>query len=475
MNPTSKVRTLRCVLVANRGAVAARVIRALRQLGIASVAVYSDADVGLPYLREADVAVRIGEAAPLDSYLHQEKLLDVARETGADGVHPGYGFLSENADFAERVEAAGLCFIGPSPAWIRRLGHKTEARDFMAGHGMPMAPSSGVLPDDMAVVAAAAGQIGYPVLIKPAGGGGGIGMLPVRDAQGLAAAWQQARSVAQRSFGQVELYLEKLMEQPRHIEFQVLADRYGGVRIVGERDCSVQRRHQKVLEEAPAPNLPPEAVAAMRERLATLLGHVGYDVIGTVEMLHTSETGFVFLEMNTRLQVEHAVTEQVTGIDIVAAQVRLACGERIDAVLPAPTPQQGHAIEARVYAEDPVRFFPSPGPLDTFVPPQAPGIRVETGYAQGQRVTPYYDPMIAKVIATGSDRADAIRRLRAALEAFQIAGVKTNLPFLLRVLAHPDFADARIDTALTQRVLATPALTSTPAPKQTETLTERAA
>ncbi|NUA29319.1 acetyl-CoA carboxylase biotin carboxylase subunit [Cupriavidus basilensis] len=458
VRPVRPVRPLRRVLVANRGAVAARIIRALRGLGLESVAVYSDADAGLPYLREADAALRLGEAPPLASYLDQDKLLEAARASGADAVHPGYGFLSENAAFAERVEAAGLCFIGPSPHWIRRLGHKTEARAFMAAQGMPLAPSSEVLPDDMDTVAAAAQGIGYPVLIKPAGGGGGIGMVPVRDAAGLAAAWQQARSVAQRSFGQAELYLEKLVEQPRHIEFQVLADRHGGVRILWERDCSVQRRHQKVIEEARAHGLDRAEVQAMAAKLSALLSGIGYDVIGTVEMLHTPATGFVFLEMNTRLQVEHAVTEQITGVDIVAAQIRLARGERIDDVLPGGlVPAQGHAIEARVYAEDPVRFFPSPGPLEVFRPPQGAGIRVETGYAEGARVTPYYDPMLAKVIATGADRGEAIATLRAALRDFAVAGVKTNIPFILRVLAHPDFLAGRIDTALVQRVLATPA------------------
>ncbi|MDF3835027.1 biotin carboxylase N-terminal domain-containing protein [Cupriavidus basilensis] len=459
-NAYDTVRPLRRVLVANRGAVAARIIRALRALGLESVAVYSDADAGLPYLREADVALRLGEAPPLASYLDQDKLLEAARASGADAVHPGYGFLSENAAFAERVEAAGLCFIGPSPHWIRRLGHKTEARSFMAAQGMPLAPSSGVLPDDMDTVAAAAARIGYPVLIKPAGGGGGIGMVPVRDAAALAAAWQQARSVAQRSFGQAELYLEKLVEQPRHIEFQVLADRHGGVRILWERDCSVQRRHQKVIEEARAHGLDRAEVEAMAAQLSALLSGIGYDVIGTVEMLHTPAAGFVFLEMNTRLQVEHAVTEQIAGVDIVAAQIRLARGERIGDVLPACTggvPAQGHAIEARVYAEDPVRFFPSPGPLEVFRPPQGEGVRVETGYAEGCRVTPYYDPMLAKVIATGAGRDEAIARLRAALEGFAITGVKTNIPFILRVLAHPDFLAGRIDTALVQRVLAAPA------------------
>ncbi len=464
MTPKLQIRPLRRVLVANRGAVAARILRALNAQGIESIAVYSDADAEAPYLQQATVRVRLGEAPPLQSYLNQDALLRIAREHGADGVHPGYGFLSENAGFAERVEAAGLCFIGPSSRWIRRLGHKTEARALMATHGLPMTPSSAVLPDDPTVVAKAAARIGYPVLIKPAGGGGGIGMLPARDESELAAAWQRARSVAQRSFGQAELYLEKLIERPRHIEFQVLADRYGGVRVLGERDCSVQRRHQKVIEEARAPTVPADEIDAMARRLATLLAALGYDVIGTVEMLYTPATGFVFLELNTRLQVEHAVTEQVTGIDIVAAQLRLARGEPIEAVLPAPLRLRGHAIEARVYAEDPVRFLPSPGPLTVYRPPVGEGVRVETGYAEGGRVTSYYDPMLAKVIATGADRAQAISRLRAALDAFAIEGVKTNILFIQRVLADDDFIAGRIDTGLAQRVLAGEAMAETRAP-----------
>ncbi|WP_064574999.1 acetyl-CoA carboxylase biotin carboxylase subunit [Cupriavidus gilardii] len=471
MTPKLQVRPLRRVLVANRGAVAARILRALNAQGIESIAVYSDADAELPYLQQATVRVRLGEAAPLQSYLNQDALLQIAREHAADGVHPGYGFLSENAGFAERVEAAGLCFIGPSSRWIRRLGHKTEARALMATHGMPMTPSSAVLPDDPEVVARAAARIGYPVLIKPAGGGGGIGMLPAHDDSELAAAWQRARSVAQRSFGQAELYLEKLIERPRHIEFQVLADRYGGVRVLGERDCSVQRRHQKVIEEARAPNVPADEIDAMARRLATLLAALGYDVIGTVEMLYTPATGFVFLELNTRLQVEHAVTEQVTGIDIVAAQLRLARGEPIEAVLPTPVRLRGHAIEARVYAEDPVRFLPSPGPLTVYRPPAGEGVRVETGYAQGGRVTSYYDPMLAKVIATGADRAQAIARLRAALDAFAIEGVKTNLPFIQRVLDDDDFVAGRIDTGLAQRVLAGGAKSAAAAQAAASTLT----
>ena len=448
----TEARLPRRVLVANRGAVAARVIRTLRRMGIESVAVYSEADAGLPYVGAADRAVAIGPAPAQQSYLNQARLLEVARETGADAVHPGYGFLSENAGFAEAVQQQGLCFIGPSPRWIRELGHKTQARAFMAGQGMPQAPSSPVLASsDEALVAAA--RIGYPVLVKPAGGGGGIGMLPARDAQELAAAWAKANGIAAKFFGSAELYLERLIEAPRHIEFQVLADRHGEVRILFERDCSVQRRHQKVLEEARPVGIPEAQLADMRLLLSGLLARIGYDVIGTVEMLYTPQDGFVFLEMNTRLQVEHAVTEEITGIDIVEAQIRLAAGMHMRQVLPTQPQASGHAIEARIYAEDPVRFLPSPGPLARFELPTGDGIRVETGYAQGASVTPFYDPMIAKLVAHGHDRMDAIARLQAALTQTHIEGVKTNIPFIQRILAHADFVAGRIDTGIAQRVL----------------------
>jgi acetyl-CoA carboxylase biotin carboxylase subunit len=444
------------VLVANRGAVAARVIRALRQRGIASVAVFSKADSGLPYLAEADEAHAIGPSEPQQSYLNQAKLMQVMRDTGCDAVHPGYGFLSENNGFAAAVEAAGATFIGPSPRWIEAMGHKTRARELMARHGMPMAPSTGVLAqmDDDALAQARA--IGFPVLVKPAGGGGGIGMLPARDEAELVRAFAQATSVATRSFGSADLYLERLVERPRHIEFQILADRHGKACHVFERDCSVQRRHQKVIEESPAPGLPRAEVEAMAARIAGLLGGMGYDVIGTVEMLYTAELGFMFLEMNTRLQVEHAVTEEVCGIDLVQAQIRLAAGEPLDAVVSQRVTSRGHAIEARIYAEDPVRFFPSPGLLERFALPTVEGLRIETGYAAGASVTPYYDPMIAKLIAHAEDRPGAIARLQQALEATDIAGVKTNIPFLLRVLRNADFAAGRVHTGLAADVLANP-------------------
>lgn len=441
------------VLVANRGAVARRVIRALRGLGMESVAVYSEADRDLPYLAEADLAVPIGPAPAAQSYLNQETLLRVAQECGAHAVHPGYGFLSENAEFAEAVEQAGMVFIGPSPRWIRMLGHKTQARDAMRAMGMPMAPSSGVLGDDLGALQQAAQELGYPVLIKPASGGGGIGMLPLEGPHDAEAQWARARTIAERSFGRSDLYLEKLLRNPRHVEFQFLADRHGQVRCLYERDCSTQRRHQKVLEEAPAPALDRAAVQAMAARLASILAGMGYDVIGTVEMLYTPETGFSFLEINTRLQVEHAVTEEVTGVDMVAAQIRLAAGERMEVVLAQVPPLDGHAVEARVYAEDPVRFLPSPGVLRAFAPPALEGVRVETGYAEGCRVSSHYDPMVAKVIAHGPTRAAALQRLQAALEQFHIEGVKTNIPFVLRVLADDRFRAGDVSTGMAQRIL----------------------
>lgn len=441
-------KPIRRILVANRGAVAARVIRAAHQLGIEAVAVYSSADSDLPYLRDADAIVCIGDAPAVASYLNQDAVLQAASDTGADAIHPGYGFLSENAAFAEKVEAAGLCFIGPSARWIRELGHKTAARELMREHHMPMTRSSEVLGDDVDIITKIACDMGFPLLLKPANGGGGIGMLPVRSADQVASAWKQAKSIATKAFGAAELYFETLIDEPRHIEFQFLADRYGQVRCLFERDCSIQRRNQKVIEEAPAPGLSRNEVDVMAERLEGILSRIGYDVIGTVEMLYTPATGFTFLEVNTRLQVEHAVTEEVTGIDIVSAQIRLAAGEKIDAVLPARIECHGHAVEARIYAEDPVRFFPSAGMLETFTLPVGEGLRVETGYAAGCRVSSHYDPMLAKVIAHGPDRATAIARLSMALDRFKVSGVKTNIPYVQCVLADADFAEGRINTRL---------------------------
>ncbi len=444
----------RKVVVANRGAVAARVLRSLDRLGIQSVAVYSEADRNAPYLALAGEAHCIGASESRASYLNQDVILDVVRRTGADGLHPGYGFLSENHRFARRVEEADATFIGPGARWLEAMGHKTRARDLMAGHGMPVCPSSPVLTGTPEEIAAEARKIGFPVLVKPANGGGGIGMLPVQSPADLAPALERARSLASRSFGDAEVYLERLLQRPRHIEFQILADRYGAVRHVYERDCSVQRRHQKIVEEACAPGLPREDVDGMAGRIEKILATIGYDNIGTVETLYDADVGFSFLEMNTRLQVEHAVTEEVTGLDLVAAQIRLAAGARLSDVLPDQISLDGHAVEARVYAEDPRRFLPSPGPLKVFRPPSGAGIRVETGYAEGGSVTPFYDPMIAKVIARGATRDQALDTLAVALENFVIEGVKTNIPFVLALLADDEFRSGRVHTSTTNDVLA---------------------
>ena len=448
---------LRKVLVANRGAVAARVIRTLKRMGIRSVAVYSEADRDLPYVSAADESYCLGDSPPRLSYLNQPGVMDVLARSNADAVHPGYGFLAESADFAHAVEAHGACFIGPSPHWIEAMGHKTRARDLLASHGMPMPQASRVWDVPWQSLCPEARRditdVGFPLLVKPADGGGGIGMQIARSVEELPAAWDRSRSIAARSFATAQVFAERLVEQPRHIEFQVLADRYGQIRILHERDCSVQRRYQKVIEEAPAPNIDRGDLDRMAGRIAEILGGIGYDVIGTVEMLYDPvRRAFHFLELNTRLQVEHAVTEEITGVDIVAAQVQLAAGESIATVLPNELRRTGHAIEARIYAEDPKRFFPSSGDLTTYQLPAGDGIRVETGYRQGNTVSTYYDPMLAKVIAHGHDRQQAIGRLVAALCRTQIIGVKTNLPLLLEVLRAPAFIAGCASTQLVSQL-----------------------
>jgi acetyl-CoA carboxylase biotin carboxylase subunit len=441
------------VVVANRGAVAARVLRALNEMGIRSVAVYSEADAGAPYLEMASEAHAIGPAPARASYLDQNALIEVLRKSRADGLHPGYGFLSENAAFAQRVTETGARFIGPSPRWIEAMGHKTRARELAAEHGMPMAEGSGVLPADSTAILAAARAIGFPVLVKPAGGGGGIGMLPARDEGELIAAVERSRSMADRGFGNSEVYLERLIERPRHVEFQVLGDLHGSAAHLFERDCSTQRRNQKVIEEAPAPGITRERAGAVAGQVAGIMRKMGYDNIGTVEMLMGADGSFSFLEMNTRLQVEHGVTEEVTGVDLVQAQIRSAAGDRLSDILPARIEMKGHAIQARVYAEDPKNFFPSPGTLKVFRPPRDPRVRIETGYAEGRDVTPHYDPMIAKVIVRGETRERAAEGLIEALEAFEIQGIKHNIPAVLAVLRSEPFRAGRVHTGLIPEVL----------------------
>ncbi len=439
------------VLVANRGAVAARIIRACRSLGIRSVAVYSDADAGLPYLSEADEAHLIGPGPPRESYLDQDRLLRVAAERNADAVHPGYGFLSENARLRPaRWRRPGRVFIGPRPSLIEAMGEKTRARALMAERGLPVAAGSAVLGDDPADAAAAASAIGYPVLVKPAGGGGGIGMLAAADEAALASrdragpfGRRARRSATRRSISSACCNGLAISNS------RCWATGTAQVRALFERDCSLQRRHQKVVEESPAPGLPRPELDAMAALVAGVLQDLGYDNIGTVEMLRATDGTFNFLEVNTRLQVEHAVTEMVTGIDLVAAMIRSAAGERLADILPETIQQSGHAVEARVYAEDPHSFFPSPGPLTRFRPPAShASLRVETGYAEGCTVTPLYDPLLAKVIAHAPTRPAALDALANALAGFEVMGVKTNIPFLKHALADSAIRAGELHTGM---------------------------
>jgi len=444
------------VVVANRGAVAARIIRALRVLGVPSVAVFSDADSDAPYLEEADEAHHIGESAPIASYLNQEVILDVVRRTSSDGIHPGYGFLAENAEFAREVTKNGVQWIGPSPRWIDLMGDKASARDFARARGLDVGAGSDVLSADPEQIVAAGLSVGFPVLVKPVGGGGGIGMLSAGSPDELLSAVERASSMAARGFANDQVYLERLLVRPRHIEYQMLGDEHGNVCHLFERDCSVQRRRQKIIEEAPAPGLDRSLTDSYAARLAGILENEGYDNIGTVETLVVDGQS-QFLEMNTRLQVEHGVTEEVTGIDLVQAQIRLASGELLSEVVSETPRIRGHAIEARVYAEDPVSFYPSPGTLEVFEPPD--GVRVETGLRQGQEVTPFYDPLLAKVIAHGQTREQAVNSLVAGLEGFNIRGVKHNLPALISILRSEEFAGGELHTELQRDVMAASAST----------------
>ena len=440
------------VLVANRGEIARRVIRTARTMGIRAVAVYSDADADLPYVREADEAVHIGPSQPARSYLDAAALIEAARKTGAAAVHPGYGFLAENADFARRVIEAGLTWVGPGPGAIEQMGDKIRARNLMEQAGVPVSPGTREPVTDVAAAVTEAERIGYPVMVKAAGGGGGIGMGAAADEAGLRAAFETARSRAERFFGSPAILLERYVERARHVEVQILGLADGRVLALGERDCSVQRRHQKVAEETPSPGVS----ASLRERMlaaAVKAGEaVGYRGAGTVECLVDADAGsFVFLEMNTRLQVEHPVTELVTGIDLVEQQFLVATGEPPsfdpDAIHPA-----GHALELRIYAEDPIRFLPGPGTITEWDEPAGDGVRVDAGYQAGNTVTPFYDPLLAKLCVHGADRAQALDRAREAVTAFRITGPKTNLAFHADLLASPEFVSGDYDTSLVSKL-----------------------
>lgn len=430
---------MRRVLVANRGEIAVRVGRACRAMGLETVAVYSEADAGALHVREADLAVCVGPAPAVESYLRADAILDAAASAGADAIHPGYGFLSENETFARAVQAAGLTWIGPPPDAIASMGSKIESRAQMAAAGVPVVPGVDRLPDDPAARARAAAGLGYPVLVKASAGGGGKGMRGVDDPAGLEEAIAGARREAGAAFADATVYLEKRLIRPRHIEIQVLADQHGGVLHLLERECSIQRRHQKVVEECPSPALDPELRRQMGEAAVAAARAVGYVGAGTVEFMLDSRGSFYFLEMNTRLQVEHPVTEEVTGIDLVAAQLRVARGERLQWSQAEITPR-GHAVEVRLYAEDPARgFLPATGTLLRYRPPAGPGLRHDGGVAEGDEVSPHYDPMLAKLIAYGEDRGAAIGRMREALRRFEVHGVVTNLDFLQALCGHPEF------------------------------------
>ena len=440
------------VLVANRGEIARRVIRTARRLGVRAVAVYSDADADLPYVREADEAVHIGPSQPARSYLDAAALIEAARKTETAAVHPGYGFLAENADFARRVIETGLTWVGPSPVAIEQMGDKIRARNLMEQAGVPVSPGTREPVTDVAKAVNEAERIGYPVMVKAAGGGGGIGMGAAADEAGLRAAFETARSRAERFFGSPAILLERYVERARHVEVQILGLADGRVLALGERDCSVQRRHQKVAEETPSPGVS----ASLRERMLAAAVKAGeavdYRGAGTVECLVDADAGsFVFLEMNTRLQVEHPVTELVTGIDLVEQQFLIAAGEP-PSFEPGAVRPAGHAIELRIYAEDPVRFLPGPGTITDWEEPAGDGVRVDAGYQAGNTVTPFYDPLLAKLCTHGADRAQALDRAREAVAAFRIAGPKTNLAFHADLLTSPEFVSGDYDTSLVSKL-----------------------
>ena len=440
------------VLVANRGEIARRVIRTARTMGIRAVAVYSDADADLPYVREADEALYIGPSQPARSYLDAAALIEAARKTGAAAVHPGYGFLAENADFARRVIEAGLTWVGPGPVAIEQMGDKIRARNLMEQAGVPVSPGTREPVTDVNAAVTEAERIGYPVMVKAAGGGGGIGMGAAADEAGLRAAFETARSRAERFFGSPAILLERYVERARHVEVQILGLADGRVLALGERDCSVQRRHQKVAEETPSPGVS----ASLRERMLAAAVKAGeavdYRGAGTVECLVDADAGsFVFLEMNTRLQVEHPVTELVTGIDLVEQQFLVAAGEP-PSFDPGAVRLAGHALELRIYAEDPVRFLPGPGTITEWDEPAGDGVRVDAGYQAGNTVTPFYDPLLAKLCVHGADRAQALERARGAVAAFRITGPKTNLAFHADLLASPEFVSGDYDTSLVSKL-----------------------
>jgi acetyl-CoA carboxylase biotin carboxylase subunit len=441
------------VLIANRGEIALRIQRACRELGLETVAVYSEADADARHVRLADQAICIGPAAPGQNYLKGAAILFAAHVSGAEAVHPGYGFLSENADFAEQVEAAGMTFIGPEPRSIRIMGDKVAAKRAMRAAGVPCVPGpEGGLPEDSQGILRAAAEIGYPVIVKAAGGGGGRGMRVVPDAAQLLDAVAVTREEARRAFGKPELYVEKFLEHPRHVEIQVLCDTHGNALWLGSRDCSMQRRHQKVLEEAPAPGINADLIRQVGERCVEACRQNNYRGVGTFEFLY--ENGeFYFIEMNTRLQVEHPVTEMTSGIDVVREQIRVAQGHALS-ITQADILTNGHSLECRINAEDPSTFMPCPGRISHWELPGGNGVRVDSHMSAGLTVPPYYDSLIAKVVTHGASRAEALARMRIALSEMRIEGIRTNVPLHRAILDDSDFCAGGVDIHHLERWLA---------------------
>jgi acetyl-CoA carboxylase biotin carboxylase subunit len=442
---------IRTVLVANRGEIARRVFRACRQLGLTTVAVYSDADRDALHVRDADRAVAIGPAPARESYLNVERIVEAARESGADAIHPGYGFLSENWRFAEACRRAGLVFVGPSPEAIKAMGDKTEARRLMAAAGVPVVPGSPETVVDAGEAEIVSRDIGYPVILKAAAGGGGIGMARVDAPKDMPGAFATASRRGQAAFGRGDLYVEKYLDRPRHVEIQVFGDGAGTVLHLHERECSIQRRHQKLVEESPAPNLAPAAKDGLTRAAIAGTRAIGYVNAGTLEFLVDAAGFYYFVEMNTRLQVEHPVTEEVTGLDLVVEQLRVASGERLrwrqDEIV-----QRRAAIECRVYAEDPAKgFLPSPGTVAKLELPSGAGIRIESGVEAGSSVPVHYDPLLFKLVASGATRAEALARMAEALGSCVVEGVRTTIPFLRQVLANPEFVAGRVHTQMIEQ------------------------
>ncbi|HLA77346.1 MAG TPA: acetyl-CoA carboxylase biotin carboxylase subunit [Vicinamibacteria bacterium] len=444
----------RKILIANRGEIAVRIIRACRELGLGTVAVYSEADRSAPHVALADEAYPVGPPPSRDSYLRQDRIIEVARRSGAQAIHPGYGFLAENAGFARACEEAGIVFIGPRSETIALMGEKTSARRLAVKAGVPIVPGTLEPLGDPSRIRSEALRIGFPLMLKAAAGGGGKGLRLVATAEELESAAARARSEAKSAFGDDSIYLEKAIERPRHIEIQVLADQHGNAVHLFERECSIQRRHQKVIEESPSPVVTPELRERMGSLAVALVQTAGYVNAGTLEFLVDADLNPYFLEMNTRLQVEHPVTEMVTGEDLVKLQIRIAQGEKLP-FAQADLRQRGHAIECRVYAEDPDRgFLPSPGRIIALRLPGGPGIRDDSAVYEGYEVPIHYDPLISKLVAHGHDRNDALARMRRAVSEYKVLGIKTTIPFFARVLRHPDFLRGDFDTSFVEMALA---------------------